>query len=56
MNWSIYRNKTARIIMTMAMPVSIYRFWYGGHALKLLRRNILDFSETNRSDTPCSEW
>ena len=43
MNWSIYRNKTARIIMTMAMPVSIYRFWYGGHALKLLRRNILEF-------------
>ena len=43
MNWSIYRNKTARIITTMAMPVSIYRFWYGGHALKLLRRNILEF-------------
>jgi NAD(P)H dehydrogenase (quinone) len=43
MNWNIYRNKTARIIITMGMPVSIYRFWYRGHALKLLTRNILHF-------------
>ena len=43
MNWNIFKNKTARIIMTMGMPVSVYRFWYGGHALKLLTRNILHF-------------
>ena len=43
MNWSIFKNKTARIVMTMGMPVSIYRFWYRGHALKLLTRNILNF-------------
>jgi len=43
MNWSIFKNKSARIIMTMGMPVSIYRFWYGGHALKLITRNILNF-------------
>jgi putative NADPH-quinone reductase len=43
MNWSIFKNKTGRVIMTMGMPVSIYRFWYGGHALKLLTRNILNF-------------
>jgi putative NADPH-quinone reductase len=43
MNRSIFPNKTARIVMTMGMPVSIYRFWYGGHALKLLTRNILKF-------------
>lgn len=43
MNWHIFRNKSARIIMTMAMPVTIYRFWYGPHALKLLKRNILKF-------------
>jgi putative NADPH-quinone reductase len=43
MNWSIFKTKTARIIMTMGMPVSIYRFWYRGHALKLLTRNILNF-------------
>jgi putative NADPH-quinone reductase len=43
MNWAIFSSKTARIIMTMGMPVSIYRYWYGGHALKLLTRNILRF-------------
>jgi hypothetical protein len=29
MNWSIFRNKTGRVIITMGMPVTIYRFWYG---------------------------
>ena len=43
MNWNIFSNKAARIIMTMGMPVSIYRYWYRGHALKLLTRNILHF-------------
>lgn len=43
MNWSIFTNKTARVVITMAMPVSIYRFWYRGYALKLLTRNILNF-------------
>jgi NAD(P)H dehydrogenase (quinone) len=43
MNRAIFRNKTAHIIMTMGMPVSIYRFWYRGYALKLLTRNILNF-------------
>lgn len=43
MNWRIFENKSARIVMTMAMPVTIYRFWYGPHALKLLKRNILNF-------------
>jgi putative NADPH-quinone reductase len=43
MNRAIFRNKTARIIITMGMPVSIYRFWYRGYALKLLTRNILNF-------------
>ncbi len=43
MNWTIFSNKSARMIVTMGMPVSIYRFWYRGHALKLLTRNILNF-------------
>lgn len=43
MNWNIFPGKTARIVMTMGMPVSIYRWWYRGHALKLLKRNILQF-------------
>lgn len=43
MNWRIFENKSARIIMTMAMPVLVYRFWYGAHGIKLLKRNILHF-------------
>jgi NAD(P)H dehydrogenase (quinone) len=43
MNWRIFENKSARIVMTMGMPVTVYRFWYGPHALKLLKRNILNF-------------
>ena len=43
MNWRIFEKKSARIIMTMGMPVSIYRLWYGPHALKLLKNNILNF-------------
>jgi putative NADPH-quinone reductase len=27
----------------MGMPVTIYRWWYRGHALSLLKRNILHF-------------
>jgi NAD(P)H dehydrogenase (quinone) len=43
MNWHIFERKSARIVMTMGMPVSIYRWFYRGHALKLLKRNILHF-------------
>lgn len=43
MNWRIFENKSARLIMTMKMPVSIYRFWYRPHALRLFRKNILNF-------------
>lgn len=43
MNWSLFKDKSARIVMTMGMPVSIYRLWYGAHALKLLSNNILRF-------------
>lgn len=35
------RGKTARIVITMGMPASIYRFYYGAHSLKSLERNIL---------------
>ncbi|NWG23344.1 MAG: NAD(P)H-dependent oxidoreductase [Pseudorhodoplanes sp.] len=43
MNWRIFENKSARIIMTMGMPNLVYRLWYGPHAIKLLKRNILQF-------------
>ncbi len=40
-NWKIFKGKSARIIMTMGMPGWFYRWYYGAHALKLLRRNVL---------------
>ena len=40
-SWKIFKGKSARVIMTMGMPGWFYRFYYGAHALKLLRRNIL---------------
>jgi putative NADPH-quinone reductase len=35
---------SARIIVTMGMPASVYRFWYGAHGVKCLSRSILNFS------------
>lgn len=35
--------KSARIIVTMGMPGIIYRWYYGAHAVKNLKRNILEF-------------
>lgn len=43
-NWKIFKGKSARVIMTMGMPGWFYRWYYGGHALKLLTRNILHFT------------
>jgi putative NADPH-quinone reductase len=37
------KGKSARVIMTMGMPALVYRWWYGAHALKMLKRNILGF-------------
>lgn len=35
--------RSVRIIITMDMPSLVYRFVFGAHALKLLKRNILAF-------------
>jgi len=35
---------TARIIVTMGMPATVYRFWYGAHGINALRRSILNFA------------
>ncbi len=35
--------KSARVIMTMGMPGLVYRWYYGAHCAKMLRRNILEF-------------
>lgn len=37
------RGRSARVIVTMGMPALVYRLWYGAHAVKSLRRNILQF-------------
>lgn len=36
--------KSARIIVTMGMPVLAYRWYFGAHSLKSLERNVLGFS------------
>ena len=38
-----WKGKSVRIVMTMGMPGFIYRWYYGAHALKMLKRNILAF-------------
>jgi NAD(P)H dehydrogenase (quinone) len=43
-DWKILKGKSARVIMTMGMPGWFYRLWFGAHALKLFRRNILHFT------------
>jgi NAD(P)H dehydrogenase (quinone) len=39
----LLKGKSARVIITMGMPGFIYRWWFGAHALKMLKRNILRF-------------
>lgn len=36
--------KSARIVVTMGMPALFYRWYYGAHGLKNLKRNILGFA------------
>jgi NAD(P)H dehydrogenase (quinone) len=43
-SWKFFKGKSARVIMTMGMPGLIYRWYFGAHALKLLKRNILHFT------------
>lgn len=35
--------KSARIVVSMGMPAVIYRYYFGAHSLKSLRRNVLTF-------------
>ncbi|MBS0248880.1 MAG: NAD(P)H-dependent oxidoreductase [Proteobacteria bacterium] len=43
-SWKLFKNKSARVIMTMGMPGWFYRWYFGAHALKLMKRNILHFA------------
>lgn len=38
------RGKTARVVVTMGMPAAAYRWYFGAHSLKSLRRNVLSFA------------
>jgi putative NADPH-quinone reductase len=38
-----WKGKSARVVITMGMPGFVYRWYYGAHALKMLKRNILAF-------------
>lgn len=37
------KGKSARIIVTMGMPAFVYRWWFGPHAVQIVKRNILGF-------------
>ena len=37
------KGKTARIVVTMGMPALIYRWYFGAHGVKSLKRSILAF-------------
>jgi NAD(P)H dehydrogenase (quinone) len=39
----LWKGKSARIVITMGMPAVVYRLWFRAHALKMLKRNILQF-------------
>lgn len=43
-SWKVFKGKSARVIMTMGMPGWFYRWYFGAHAMKLLKRNILHFT------------
>ena len=36
--------RSARVVVTMGMPVLAYRWWFGAHSLKSLERNVLKFA------------
>jgi putative NADPH-quinone reductase len=37
------RGRSARIVVTMGMPAFVYRWFFGAHSLRSLRRSILGF-------------
>jgi putative NADPH-quinone reductase len=39
----LLKGTSARVILTMGMPGFVYRWWFGAHALKMLKHNILRF-------------
>lgn len=42
------KGKTARVIVTMGMPAAVYRWYFGAHSLRSLRRSVLGFVGVRR--------
>jgi putative NADPH-quinone reductase len=40
---TLLEGRSARVVVTMGMPAPFYRFWYLGHGIAGMRRNILNF-------------
>ncbi len=40
----LLRGRSARLVVTMGMPALAYRFLYGAHSIRLMRRNLLGFA------------
>lgn len=40
----LLRGRSARLVVSMGMPALVYRWVYGAHSVKLMRRNILGFA------------
>ena len=40
---TLLKGRSARVVVTMGMPAFFYRFWYLGHGIAGMRRNILNF-------------
>jgi len=40
---TLLKGRSAHVIVTMGMPASFYQFWYLGHGIAGMRRNILNF-------------
>jgi len=40
----LLRGRSARLVVSMGMPAPVYRWFYGGYSVKLMRRNILGFA------------
>jgi NAD(P)H dehydrogenase (quinone) len=38
-----WKGKSVRVVITMGMPALAYRWYFGAHALKMLKRHILGF-------------
>jgi putative NADPH-quinone reductase len=38
---TLLKGKSARIIITMGMPAFVYRWYFGAHSLRSLKRSIL---------------